>query len=312
MSLDIKGQKCAVCSAYLFEEDDVVYCPTCGAPHHRECYASLGHCGLEDKHGTPEQYKKPDPEQEETKPLEESVVPPAVRTCRGCGKVMDEDSRFCPYCGLAGEGMPPFFAGNPYGPRTVEIKDDTEVAQGVTALEAAKTVVVNAIRYVPKFLTLSEDKKLSWNWAAFLMPHAWFAYRKMYKSAVISGMFMLMSQLLTLPMAVAVAQLPTTGEQASNYMELMAYYSENLPFIGAVPVVLALIGLALNLVVRIICGSMGDWLYRDRVIWAVKTMRDSEEGEEATRRLSGISLWGFTIAFFSVTILYDIIAIFLM
>ena len=43
MSQNENKISCAVCNAYLFEEDDVVYCPVCGAPHHRECYNSIGH-----------------------------------------------------------------------------------------------------------------------------------------------------------------------------------------------------------------------------------------------------------------------------
>ena len=43
---------CSVCHAYLFDDDDVVYCPVCGAPHHRDCYKSIGHCAFEEAHGT--------------------------------------------------------------------------------------------------------------------------------------------------------------------------------------------------------------------------------------------------------------------
>ena len=31
MSISIEGEKCPVCGAYLFDEDDVVFCPECGA-----------------------------------------------------------------------------------------------------------------------------------------------------------------------------------------------------------------------------------------------------------------------------------------
>ena len=56
MSLKIEGCSCARCKAYLFSEDDIVYCPVCGAPHHRECYNALGHCALEELHGTENEY----------------------------------------------------------------------------------------------------------------------------------------------------------------------------------------------------------------------------------------------------------------
>ena len=41
---------CPVCHKPLTEKSDVVVCPTCGTPHHRACYLSLGHCGVEEYH----------------------------------------------------------------------------------------------------------------------------------------------------------------------------------------------------------------------------------------------------------------------
>lgn len=32
--------------------DDVVTCPDCGTPHHRECYQELGKCANKNLHGT--------------------------------------------------------------------------------------------------------------------------------------------------------------------------------------------------------------------------------------------------------------------
>ena len=49
MSEQLKD-KCAICGSYLFDDDDIVYCPECGAPHHRDCYNTVGHCGKEDMH----------------------------------------------------------------------------------------------------------------------------------------------------------------------------------------------------------------------------------------------------------------------
>ena len=56
MSTKETKRVCSLCHAYLFEDDDVVCCPVCGAPHHRECYEQLGHCALEKDHVTENQY----------------------------------------------------------------------------------------------------------------------------------------------------------------------------------------------------------------------------------------------------------------
>lgn len=307
MSLDVTGQKCVVCSAYLFPDDDVVFCPQCGAPHHRECYKSVGHCGLEDKHGTENQYKKIEIKADGK--VEEKPFPDSQPACRGCRKVLEKDAKFCPYCGLPTDSIPPFSDISPYG-KVVEIKDDEPIDEGVTALDAAKTVVLNPLRYIPKFLNLRDKNKKSWNWAAFLLPHAWFAYRKMYLPAVVSGIFILISQLFSLPLSAAIAQLPTP-EQQMTYMEYAYYLAENATELGFLPLLLSFIGLSVGIVVRIICGIYGDWIYKNSVVSAVRKIREAEEGADVSKKLSGVSFFAFTIAFFGVTVVYDIIAMFL-
>ena len=74
MSKKEQNKSCVLCHAYLFDEDDVVYCPVCGAPHHRECYNSIGHCALESTHGTENQYdllKEKEKTKKEPKELED-------------------------------------------------------------------------------------------------------------------------------------------------------------------------------------------------------------------------------------------------
>ena len=44
------GCKCPVCQKEFAAGDDIVVCPVCGTPHHRECYRQLGHCGNEKLH----------------------------------------------------------------------------------------------------------------------------------------------------------------------------------------------------------------------------------------------------------------------
>ena len=36
--------KCPVCNKQFTKDDDIVTCPECGTPHHRECYNLTGHC----------------------------------------------------------------------------------------------------------------------------------------------------------------------------------------------------------------------------------------------------------------------------
>ena len=39
-----KGEKCFYCNEVFNDNDDVVVCPKCGTPYHRECYKQAGSC----------------------------------------------------------------------------------------------------------------------------------------------------------------------------------------------------------------------------------------------------------------------------
>ena len=43
-------EKCPVCEKEFANDDDIVVCPLCGTPHHRDCYKKNGECSNYDKH----------------------------------------------------------------------------------------------------------------------------------------------------------------------------------------------------------------------------------------------------------------------
>ena len=312
MGFDVKNKKCAVCEAYLFEDDDVVCCPICGAPHHRDCYSAVGHCGLEKYHGTDLQYKAEETEEVKNEKTE-TASGNKGRICTQCGKEYPSDARFCPYCGYS--EMTGFFAeGNMRGFGGFNtVADDTDIGEGVTAKEAAGVVLINHFRYIYRFLSLNKTKKRSWNWAGFLLPGSWFAYRKMYKESIISVVFLIISTVLSFPLLFALEQLPTAG----NQVNMMTYYAENLPSIGYLPLILAAIGGIINLLVRIISAMYGDWFYKKRVTLAAQEIKkaekalDSDEAEAAKKKWSGVSFIGFMVAFFALEFVPTIIMMFI-
>lgn len=140
---------CEFCHAILFDDDDIVYCPICGAPHHRECYNQLGHCAREQYHGS-EPSDKPDDSQADGNindgaaasdnqyansstdssggsPDRDGHAPNDIprdregHVCPVCGKISTSDTIFCPYCGTPfgqnrQQGSNPYASpyGNPY------------------------------------------------------------------------------------------------------------------------------------------------------------------------------------------------------
>ncbi len=85
------GQPCTSCGKPLTEKDDIVVCPECGSPYHRECYNKEGRCintELHDKGLT----WQPVPAADEH--AEHRTV-----KCAVCGADNDSQSAFCSKCG---------------------------------------------------------------------------------------------------------------------------------------------------------------------------------------------------------------------
>lgn len=305
MGFSVEGQSCPVCHAYLFDEDDVVICPVCGAPHHRDCYAHVGHCALEHLHGTDEQYSPPEKEE-----VPEQVAKPtpspqaeteqqshATARCRRCGTPLPEDAHYCPRCQL------PTMLGEMRG-----IGPDSEL-EGVKAQDIANFVMVNPARYVLKFFTLSKKRKISWNWGAFLFPCEWSLFRKNIGMGILFGLLMVASSLLVLPLRAALSSFVLTeGTQAELYRVLM----ENLDTIGVLPLALSAVGTVLQLLVRTFAGLFADYFYRGRVLDTIKEIRrSSEDAEWDFRKKGGVNVFLFLAGWMALSYIPQIVFFFL-
>ena len=231
--------KCPVCGKAFTAEDDIVVCPVCGAPYHRDCYAKNGKCVYEDRHGT--FTWSPPARNAESENGEEKV-----KRCPRCGALNAGRALFCEHCGQPFSSGPeewgafPFGAGPQsgapgaqgrpgayppppggyppppgsfqngrapffYGP--ANIPDPNEPIDNIPAGEIAKFVQSNTQYYLPVFLNLSRFGKNRFNFCAFLFPGAWMLYRKLYKigsivTAVMFGLYIAsawISQRLLLP-----------------------------------------------------------------------------------------------------------------
>ena len=311
MSLNTEGVSCVRCHAYLFPEDDIVYCPVCGAPHHRECYNQLGHCALEEFHGTDRQYDKVKAREEEQAAAEMPNTgenAEGLITCQMCHEKYDFALNACPKCGApniakAGGSFVNFdFLGG--------VPADYDIGDGITADEAKRFVAANTPRYIPKFAVLNAKNKLSWNWLAFLFPCGWMLSRKMYKNGVIAGLLTVISSLFYLPFMNAINNLGTTpGETQAQIMQSIY---EHLPKMGAAVIAWLLAGFVLNIAVRILSALFGDYLYKQYAISSIKTIRaESEDMDYDYRKKGGVNIFLFLLGTMAVQYLPALIGIFI-
>ena len=80
------GCPCEGCGRPLALTDDIVVCPDCGAPYHRECYEKLGRCIHTPAHGAGYEW---------TFPYKDD----ALRTCPSCGERTLRTEERCRCCG---------------------------------------------------------------------------------------------------------------------------------------------------------------------------------------------------------------------
>ncbi len=312
MSLETNGDSCSRCHAYLFTEDDIVYCPICGAPHHRDCYNALGRCALEELHGTPQQYSRESAAKKEsiqaTEKQEKKQKEPDSGNCicKMCGNEYSYEYGRCPDCGspnfskISGYENFDFLGGVPA---------DYKLSENVTADNAKRFVANNPHRYIPKFATLNSKNRISWNWLAFLFPCPWMLSRKMYKNGIVSGALTVLATLLTYPLNKAIYSL---GITASSYTELASLLFENTSSIGVSVLVFAFLGLIFELAVRFFCGLFGDYLYKKYTIAAIeKIQNESEDADYDYRKKGGVSLIWFLLGLLAVQYIPSLLTMFI-
>ncbi len=295
--MDYIGLKCPICGKPFTADDDIVVCPQCGAPYHRECYISAGKCIYEDKHGTGFSWKPPQ---------EEEKAEPDIKRCPRCGAPNLKSALFCSHCGLplSDSAEPPYgtpFNGNqqthgngsaqhggtppeygnfqgqpfPFPLDPLGGVNPNEPINDVPAGDLAKFVQGNTQYYMPVFASISHFKKNRFNFSAFFFQGIWMLYRKLYKVGtiitVIQGAltigYLFLMKYFVLPLydkLYAVAGLTKdstsyamTAEQKTELVRQLYSLPTQQKMLVAVPFFFFVAALAIML----ICGFVGNRMY---------------------------------------------------
>ena len=252
-----KNEKCPVCDKFFTDNDDIVICPDCGTPHHRECYNSLGHCANSDKHSEGFEYEYISEQKDAESSLDDTVQGSVYYQPNGEDSRSDNENDTSP--------MPDFMS---------QFKTDTaydnseETIDGKKIGDVAAVVRTNTQRFIPKF---KRNKNISWNWSAFIFGPYYLFFRKMIAPGVIFLALSLIVQLFAMGFYAeqynAYAQFITSN--VGNYSELMNMMAnpsaELLDIANGIKPMFNII-IVCNLVLRTIIALFADKLYRIKVL----------------------------------------------
>ena len=258
---------CPVCHAKFFEDDDIVVCPICGAPHHRDCYKYEGHCHFESDHGTENQWKMPE------------VSEPTLY-CKHCGEPMKVGQEFCSACGkmqndeseqnTEQNDQQPNFGGfnpqdgmnfNPDFAKMYNINPDEEIDKDITAGDVLNFTGPQGFRYLNIYKRqLKSGGRVGWNWISFLFPEIWLFARKMWFLAVPTFIINCVLSAMTLILIEPYMQ------NAMSYFDIANSLSPNdMKFVG-------MFGICL-LIIKVFFGMFGDYFYRQHSFKKIRQLK---------------------------------------
>lgn len=269
---NFNGSKCPYCGKAFAEGDDIVVCPECGTPHHRECYKENSACANEAKHSENFEWKAvPVSSGARVHEPRPAVSDGEMTVCPTCGKDNPAGSRFCLSCGSR--------LGNTdnHAPSAEDFRHERQriyseafgdSLDGISAKEAALVVRSNIEFFLPRFAAFSKGAKFDTNFSAFIFSYFYLFYRKMYSLGI--AVFAATS-LLSIP--TLLLDLAAIQEQYVE-MGLLSQVIWHIPHQNTLAIY-AIIANFLVWVIRIALMMFFNRLYFAKVVKTVKSARES-------------------------------------
>ena len=310
--MDYIGKKCPVCDKYFHADDDIVVCPECGTPHHRECYENLGHCVNKELHAEGYDYSEQSEESAEK-----------IKKCPNCGHPNDENSFFCKHCGtplqdsqnneadrteqntangtFGGAGIP---GGMPFGANMFDplggVPGDTDFGDGVTAGETAKYVKQNPQYFVRVFSNIKNFNKSKFNFSAALFTGGYLLYRKMYKIGAILVALQLAMMIVETYISLKYSSLFTSfaavysnaadmNQMLSNYSQFMSSASTTDILIIYLPTIIDILRFIMMIVVGLCFNRMYMKHCKNKIVFIKNNTPEGENPETVLQTKGGVN-----------------------
>lgn len=273
---------CPVCQKAFEAGDDIVVCPECGTPHHRECYNQLGRCANSALHAEGFVFKRADSEKAENEKAEEqgANIPPFFASLMADAERQSKEA----------EAKPQQQAqSNPFTPPQLSGQSDIKEIDGQPVGYIATAVGANARRFVNVF---SRNKTVGWNWSAFIFGPFYFLYRKMIREG-----FFLLTVDVALRMLISLLFSDTVSAYYQGYNLAFQNFSHKEitaeEFVNQINVLgtqtgiikPALILICMLFILHIACALFADGIYKKKILTIVK---------EADEKLEQDAFFGVT------------------
>ena len=301
---------CPVCGKEFEENDDIVVCPICGTPHHRECYQQNGGCAniawhAENKTFNADEIReeiedKKRKAQQEKREEERKNAPEVI--CPRCAQKNSPEALFCNRCGAP---ISQGFSSNrdnsngmntPYGRVIVAPfipeQDPNEEIDGIPAWKLSKVVGKNSYRVVQQFKFFSKTgKKTSFNIFACLITPFYFLYRKMYGLGILTLIARLVLSIPNIILNLSDKALyeevsAVLGQEVSAGIDLsvaQTNFFTNLSFFAMIA----------SYALSVLCALFANWLYFEKCKKLCakidKTATSDQDFEEKAAKKGGVS-----------------------
>ncbi|MBR5247191.1 MAG: DUF2628 domain-containing protein [Clostridia bacterium] len=289
---------CPICNQPFSADDDIVVCPLCGTPHHRDCYKQNGACGNAEKHGDDFRWESTEP------PVSEIQRNPVFTIPETYKKINNNE------------------ISQPFSPLTIGVSIQEplknfppELEVGVSTEDVAVFVQQDSYRYIQKFFNIKNGRK-QWNWAAIFFAPYWFFYRKLYKHGVIvMALLLSLSFFSYLPPVqrfaesmvkyreeiVALNNADMTTEEYNHAVAQLTSEAQKAITENKLGVTILLSQSLLSLILVIYMGSNANKWYYKHIVKTIKDIRlkekDSDTAKSMILKAGGVS---YGAAFLSV------------
>lgn len=319
---DYTGLKCPICDKSFTSDDDVVVCPYCGAPYHRDCFQSKGKCIFEDKHS--EGFKWVPPINEEDKSSDTAgenissdnteTKSDGAKVCPRCSHKNNPDALFCDKCGFSFSGsnpysgyqnpnmgqtpnQPPFGGGMPFMMDPLGGINPDEDFDGVKASELAKYIKGSVPYYLNEFKKIKEHRSSRFNFSGFLFSGGWMLYRKQYKwgiviTAILAAILIFTTFMSAFVNQAVLAQAMTTAgvsgsALSSQNIQAISSAISTLPWYSQLFFYSPFILYIFQFAMMIFVGVRGNRMYMKHCIRSVKRIKDKNlSTDELEKQLS--------------------------